>query len=155
MSRKRIAVITAGSLAGLAVLTVIAAVLVLRSSWFYEKVRAGMIATIEDSTGGRVELRGYHFDWRQLRIEVNDFVLHGAEPAGKPPLFRAASVTAALKIVSLVRRDVDIQSLDIREPRVYLIISPDGHTNIPEPRVKPRNAQTPVAALLNLAIGRF
>ncbi len=155
MSRMRAAGLVAASLAAVVLLALAAGVLVVRSSWFYEKVRARMIAAIETATGGRAELQAYRFDWKQLRAEVDGFVLHGAEPAGKPPLFRAASVAAGLKIVSVFKRDIDIQSLDIREPHIYLIIDPDGHTNIPEPKLKPRGERTPIETLLNLAVGRF
>jgi translocation and assembly module TamB len=155
MTRKRVALITAISLAALVVLVVATGVLVLRSSWFYEKVRERMIATIETATGGRAELGAYRFDWKRLRAEVVGLVLHGTEPAGKPPLFRAASVTAGLKIISLLGRKVDIQTLDVIDPRVYLIVFPDGHTNVPEPRLKSNAKRTPIETLLNLAIGRF
>ena len=37
----------------------------------------------------------------------------GRKPPDKPPLFRATSVAVGLKIVSLLKRDVDIQYLDV------------------------------------------
>ena len=155
MTRKRVAWFLAGSLAIILALASIAGILVLRSSWFYEKVRQRIIATAETATGGRVELGAYRFDWTQLRAEVDQFVLHGTEPADKPPLFRAASMVAGLKIVSLFRQEVDIQSLDVQDPRIYLIVYPDGRTNIPEPKLKKRGERTAMETLLNLAIGRF
>jgi len=155
MTRKRIAVIGVISLAALVALAVAAGVLVLRSTWFYEKVRERMIGTIETATGGRAELGAYRFDWKRLRAEVDGLVLHGTEPAGKPPLFRAASVTAGFKIISLLGRKADIQSLDVIDPRVYLIVYPDGHTNVPEPKLKSNAGRPPIETLLNLAIGRF
>ena len=57
-------------------------------------------------------------------------------PPDQPPLFRASSIAVGLKIVSLLKRDIDIQYLDVAEPRVYLIVYPDGRTNVPEPKVK-------------------
>ena len=81
-------------------------------------------------------------------------MLHGKEPAGGPPLFRASSIAVGLKIVSLLKRDVDIQYLAVTEPRIYLIIYPDGGTNVPEPKVKSSD-RSPVETLINLAIGRF
>jgi translocation and assembly module TamB len=143
-------------LAALAVIVAIGAAVgmaVLRSAWFYEKVRARIVAEVETATGGRVELDTFHFDWKTWRAEVRGFTLHGSEPAGKPPLFRASSVVAGLKLVSLVKRDIDIQSLDVADPRVYLIVYPDGRTNVPEPKVK-GNKNT-VEEILKLAIDRF
>src|ERR1700682_6676124 len=155
MTRKRIALITASSLAAMVVLAVAVGVLVLRSAWFYEKVRERMSGPIETATGGRAELGAYRFDWKRLRAEVNGLVLHGTEPAGKPPLFRAASVTAGFKIISLLRREADLESLDVIDPRIYLIVYPDGHTNVPEPKLKRTAERTPTETLLNRAIGRF
>jgi len=153
VSRKRIAFAIAGSLAGLIVLAGLAAIFVLRSAWFYEKVRARVVRTVETATGGRVEAGSFQFDWTQLRAEIRMFVIHGTEPAHKPPLFRAGSVAVGLKIISVLKRDVDIQYLDVTGPHVCLTVDPDGHTNVPEPKVKPsgNTAET----ILNLAIGRF
>src|SRR6266516_2097665 len=136
MSRRRILWIGAAALAALVLGAFLTALAVLRSDWFYRKVRAGLVDTVQTATGGRAELGGFRFDWRRLRAEVQSFTLHGNEPAGKPPLFRASSISIGLKIVSLLKREVDLRSLDIAEPRVFLIVYPDGRTNVPEPKVK-------------------
>ena len=109
----------------------------MQTAWFFDKVRTAIINTVETATGGRVELASFRFDWKQMRAEVRGFVLHGTEAADKPPLLRAGSVVVGLKIVSLLRKDVDIQSLTVSDPRVYLVIGPDGRTNFPEPRSSP------------------
>ena len=155
MSRKKIGLIAAGSLATLLLLAGAAAVLVLRSTWFHEKIRATVVETVETATGGRAEIGSFQFDWKEMRVELRQFALHGSEPSDKPPLLRAASVAVGLTIVSLLTRDVSVRYLDVRDPTVYLIIHPDGHTNIPEPRVKQHSEQTPFDTLVNLAIGRF
>ncbi|MBZ5621926.1 MAG: translocation/assembly module TamB domain-containing protein [Acidobacteriia bacterium] len=155
MSRKRIVLTIAGSVAGLLLLTLMAGILVVRSQWFYDQVRQRVVSTVETATGGRVEARSFQFDWKQLKAEVKDFAIHGTEPADKPALFRASSVAVGLKIVSLLKRDVDIQYLDVADPRIYLIVYPDGHTNVPEPKIRPNNPRSPVETILNLAIGSF
>jgi translocation and assembly module TamB len=153
VSRKRGALIAGVAVASSLVLIAGCFVLVIRSGWLRENVRQKMIGAIEMATGGRAELGAYRFDWKQLRIEVDDFVLHGAEAAGKPPLFRAASIAAGLHLVSFLRPDLDIQYLEVREPRVYLIVGSDGHTNVPAP--KWRRKQSALETLLHVAIGRF
>jgi len=152
---KPFAWIAAASLAGLLAIATAAAVLVLRSHWFYEQVRLRVVSTVETATGGRVDAASFQFDWTRLRAEIRGFVLHGLEPRDSPPLFRASSVAAGLKIVSLLKRDVDIQYLEIVEPRIHLIIDPDGRTNVPEPKIKSRDQRTTVETILSLAIGRF
>ena len=153
MTRGRIAWIGAGALAGLALAVVVAAVLVLRSGWFNEKVRERVVSTVETATGGRVEVGSFQFDWTQLRAQIGAFVIHGTEPSGKPPLFRARTVAVGLKIVSILKRSVDIQYLEVVEPQVYLTIDSDGRTNLPAPKI--RGGRNTAESILNLAIGQF
>jgi translocation and assembly module TamB len=155
MSRKRIALTVAGSLAGLLLLALLAGVLAVRSPWFYEQVRRRVVSTVETATGGRVEVQSFRFDWTRMRAEIQGFSLHGTEPPDKPPLFRASAIAVGLRIVSMLKRDVDIQYLDVADPRIYLIVYPDGHTNVPEPKVRQTNPRDPLETILNLAIGRF
>src|SRR5439155_1791987 len=133
MTRRRI-LWTASAVAGLILAVGVAAVAVLQSSWFYEKLRQQIVATVETATGGRVEIASLRFNWTQLRAEIRSFVVHGTEPAGKPPLFQANSVAVGLKIVSMLRRDVDIQYLEVTDPLVYLIVDREGRTNVPAPK---------------------
>jgi len=135
------------------VLLAVLVVLTLRSPWFYEKVRHRLVETIETATGGRVEIGSFRFHWITLRAEVTSLTLHGLEPADKPPLLRCASAAVGLKIVSLWKRDIDIRYLDVDAPRVYLIVQPDGSTNIPHPKV--RGTSNAIETILKLAIGRF
>src|SRR5207249_9894026 len=124
------------------------------SRWFYEKVRVRIVSTLEIATGGHVDAGSFEFDWRRLRAEITGFTLHGTEPPDKPPLFHASRIAVGLKIVSLWKRDIDIQSLEIAQPHIYLIVSADGRTNIPEPKIKSPGRNT-VEDLLDLAISRF
>ena len=155
MSRRaRITWIVAGSLAVLALALAVSAVFVLRSGWFREKVRQRIVAEVEKATGGRTEIAAFHFDWKRLRATVDGFVLHGSEPAGAPALFRADSVAVGIRIVSVLKRSADIQYLDVLRPRIHLILYPDGHTNVPAPKIK-RAGKGTVETILDLAIGRF
>ncbi len=129
------------------------ALLIVRSTWFYNKVRERIVSTIADATGGRVTIGGFRLDWKQMRAEVTSLEIAGTEPAGKPVLLHADSVVVGLRIVSFLKRDVDILSLDVRNPKVYLIVHPDGSTNLPQPKVK--HAGNTMESILKLAIGRF
>ena len=104
MTRRRIAWIGAGALAGLALAVVVAAVLVLRSGWFNEKVRERVVSTVETATGGRVEAGSFQFDWKRLRAQIGAFAVHGTEPSGKPPLFRARTVAGSFSTLDRSRR---------------------------------------------------
>jgi len=146
--------IAAGSLAALALLLALSAILVLRSDWFREKVRERILTEVEKATGGRAEIGAFRFDWKQLRAEVDGFVLHGIEPPDGPPLARADAIVVGIKIVSVLKRSVDLRYLDVRRPQVYVILYADGHTNMPAPKVR-RAGKGAVETILDLAIGRF
>ncbi len=146
--------IAAGALAGLLLAAALCAVLVLRSGWFRGKVRGRIVAEVEKATGGRAEIGAFRFDWKQMRAEVDGFVLHGSEPPDAPPLARADAIVVGIKVVSMLKRSVDLQYLDVRRPRVYLILYPDGHTNLPAPKVR-RAGKGTLETILDLAIGRF
>src|SRR5271165_5371298 len=152
-ARKWILSILAGGLV-LLLLLAATATLVLQSQWFYGRVRSRIVETVETATGGRVEIGSFHFDWHTLRAEVRALTLHGTEPADQPPLLRAESVTVELKLVSLLKHDVDIAYLDVTAPEVYLIVQPDGRTNIPEPKIA-RKSKPAIQTILDLAIGRL
>ncbi len=155
MSRRaRRFLIVAASLAALVLLLAISAILVLRSDWFRGKVRDRIVAEVEKATGGRAEIGAFRFDWKRLRAEVDGFVLHGSEPPGAPPLARADAIAVGIKIVSVAKRSVDLEYLDVRHPQLYLILYPDGHTNLPAPKVR-RAGKGTVETILDLAIGRL
>src|SRR5688572_24252497 len=118
-----------GSITALLVLLGIAALLILPSNWFREKVRSRIVYEVERATGGRVEIGAFRFDMGKLNFEVAPFVLHGSEPAGERPLFRTESLQVGLKIISVFKRDVDIASLLIDRPQINLLVDETGVTN--------------------------
>ena len=100
--------IVAGSLAALVLMLALSAVLVLRSDWFREKIRQRIVAEVEKATGGRTEIGAFQFDWKQMRAEVDGFVLHGSEPPDAPPLFRADAIVFGIKVISVLKHSVDL-----------------------------------------------
>jgi len=138
----------------LAALAALTGILVVRSGWFYEQVHRRAVMEIEKATGGRVEIGNYGFDWKRLEITVGPVILHGKESASEPPLVRIASLTARLRIISMMERKVDLASLRIEQPRVRIAFYADGSNNIPDPVV--RHPETTWAQdLVHLAVGRY
>ncbi|MGD0199629.1 MAG: translocation/assembly module TamB domain-containing protein, partial [Bryobacteraceae bacterium] len=150
----RIALWSLGLLAGLTVVLAVAALLLIQTSWFRGKVHARIVAELEDATGGRVELKGFRFEWPAFRAGLDGLVIHGTEGPGETPLFQADSLTAGLKIVSLFRKRIDIQSLVVERPRVNVIVYADGRTNVPKPKAA-RRAKSAIDTVLDLAVKRF
>ena len=71
--RKKILAISAAALAGLALVLAIASILVIQSAWFSNFVRQKVISIAEESTGGRVEIGSFEFDWRHLTVRIRNF----------------------------------------------------------------------------------
>src|SRR5690348_95274 len=144
------------SVAGLVLVLIVAGIWISQTNWFRDFVRQKIVQSVEDSTGGRVEVGRFDFDWRHLRAEIQNFVLHGTESVNEQPLFQAQSLTVVLKFLSLAdRKAVDIASLDLRQPQANLIVYPDGRTNVPQPKVRRQSDKSALDTVVDLAIGRF
>src|ERR1700733_8273615 len=142
-------------LAALIVVLGIAGILIVQSDWFQNYVRQTIISSTEDSTGGKVEIGTFHFEWRHLSAMATDFVIHGTEPAGTSPMLRAARVQLNLRLFTSLHHLWDITYLGIDRPQANVIVYPDGHTNIPSPRQKSTSTESPLETVVDLAIGRF
>ncbi len=149
----RIAIRSAIVIAILLIAGTIATIMILRSAWFHERVRTRVIAEIERSTGGRVEIGTFDWNWDHLTVTVAPLVLHGTEPAGEPPLLKIRSATIGLHIISMLERKVDLASLRVEQPAVRIVFYPDGRTNLPTPAV--RDPKSWAQDLIDLAVGRY
>src|SRR5580658_6328929 len=99
----------------------IAAVLLVQTAWFRNYVKQTIITSIEDSTGGRVEVGSFQFDWTHLRAVLTDSVLHGNEPSGAPPLLRVARIQLDLHLFT-IHGFWNIAALDIDQPQANVIV---------------------------------
>lgn len=147
---KLIAVILV-ALAGLCLALLVAGFIVAQTDWFKNRVRTRIESVIARATGGRVEIGGFSYNWHNLTAEVSRFVVHGTEPASAPPLFAAQKIQIGLKVISVLEKKVDVSSLIVDNPRVYITINPDGSTNIPRPAI-PRLNQNVIEDLLDLRV---
>src|ERR1700682_1064018 len=146
--------IVLGLLSLLAV-ALLAGLLIFQSDWFKNKVRDRIVSVVETATGGRVETGTFDYHWHTLTASVQPFILHGTDPASPPPLFRAEKIEVGLKIISALRQQVDILSLDVQKPRLYVVVRPDGGTNIPQPKIRATNDKGVVQELLDLKVRKF
>jgi translocation and assembly module TamB len=151
----RVVLISAGSMILLLLIVAVAGYTIAQSGWFQNKVRERLVAEVEKATGGTAEIGSFHFDWKTLTAEVDGFVVHGTEPKPGPPLLSVDKLTIGLKIVSLMKRDVDIRLLRADTPKAFVLVRPDGTTNIPSPKLPQTSNKTGPETLLDLAIGRF
>jgi translocation and assembly module TamB len=150
---RRVLWVAAALLAGVLAAGSVAGILILRSAWFFERVRDRIVEEVQRSTGAEAELGAFHFDWRRLEARVDGFVLHGSEPRDEEPFVRLRSATLRLRLISAFQRQVNLESLVVEEPRVRIILYPDGSTNIPGARSRPERSWT--EELLRWKIGDY
>jgi translocation and assembly module TamB len=141
--------------AGLLLFALLAAVVMLRTDWFKNKVRSRIESVAETATGGHVEIGKFDYDWRDLTVEVAPFVVHGKEPPGAAPFFRAERIRIRLRIISLLERQVDLVSLIVEKPQVSVTVNPDGSSNVPEPKGQGRWEKNFAGQLLDLKVQHF
>ncbi len=149
----RIAIRTAIIVAVVLVAGTVATVIVLRSVWFHDRVRTRVIAEIEKSTGGRVEIGNFDWNWDHLTVTVGPLVVHGTEPAGEPALLKIRSATIGLRVISMLERKVDLVSLRIEQPEMRVLFYPDGKTNLPTPAVHDQKSWA--EGLIDLAVAHY
>lgn len=152
---KKIALLSLGGAITLGMALAITALILVQTQWFRDRIRERIVYELENATGGRVELGGFDFDWRKRTAEARNLVIHGTEGVGQAPLLRTDSVKVGLKIVSVFRRQIELESLVVNKPRVNLIIYEDGRTNMPIPKAVRERREDTVQAVLDLAIGHF
>ena len=137
-------------------LVLIVASLMLQSLWFSNFLRAKVVSTLEESTGGKVDIGSFQFDLSHLKVTIRNLVLHGTEPSDATPLVSVAELELRLKLFAGLHDAIDLAYLGVTEPRVNVVVNADGSTNIPSPKVKSNpDAKSPLATVVDLAIGQF
>ena len=122
---------------------------------FQELVRARVVAQLERSTGGRVELGAFQWNLSQLRFEARKLTIHGKERPGELPFFHADRVEVRMRIASVFSQRVALSYLGVEHPVIHLVSYADGTTNQPQPSVKPPTLQADVEELFRLAVQRL
>ena len=106
---------------------------VLSTPWAQRAIERRIIATLEDLTGGRVQVGSFRFNPLLLQATFHELVLHGREPASAPPLFSAKTLALRLHFDSVLRRRLYLHSLDWDDAEIHVSTRPDGTTNLPDP----------------------
>ena len=153
---------TAGSLVVVLVLLAIGVTWYTTTPDFERRVKKELVSTLEDATGGRVELGGISLHLWHLAIEADGLVIHGLEGPGEAPYLSAEKILLRAKINTVISHTVGrgaqshigLSFLRVEQPHVHLIIDKDGKTNQPVPK-KPSTSTSPVQdTLLDLQAGR-
>ncbi len=104
------------------------------TSGFANTVRRKIIAVVESSTGGRVELHGFHWSLLHLAVEADNLTIHGLEGPGETPYAHIDRLYLRLQILSFLRPKVALSYVEADHPVFHLIVYRDGSTNQPRPK---------------------
>lgn len=101
---------------------------------FQQMVRRRLIASLERSTGGRVELGSFHAVPLHFQVEVRNLTIHGREAASEQPYAHVDSLVAIINLSSALGAKIAFHSLTLQHPVIHIIFYPDGSTNQPTPK---------------------
>ncbi|MCL2660377.1 MAG: translocation/assembly module TamB, partial [Acidobacteriaceae bacterium] len=149
--------ITRGMAIAILVAVLLIAALVGAVTWytttadFEHRISALVVRTLEDATGGRVELKALHFRLWHLAMDAQGLVIHGLEPSGEAPYLAVDRVQAHVRVFNFFGHAsglvpsprVSLNYLRVDHPQFHLLIDKDGKTNQPLPK-HPRTSTTPL-----------
>ncbi|MGH9522017.1 MAG: AsmA family protein, partial [Terriglobales bacterium] len=122
-----------GTVAGLVVIAIALLAWYTQTESFRAWTQRKIVAALQDATGGKVELKQLTFSLRGLRFQAGGLVIHGNEAENEQPYVQVDQVVVNAKVLSWFGRQVAVRSVLIDNPRIHLIVYPDGRTNVPAP----------------------
>ncbi len=125
----------------------------INSATFERIVRKQLIATLEDATGGRVEIASFHWQPLHLEADAGGLVIHGLEDAGEAPYAEADTLRVRISLRYFWSPRILLRYLKISHPRLHIIVYPDGTTNQPHPRKPRKRSKSTLDTLFNLRAG--
>jgi translocation and assembly module TamB len=123
------------------------------TSQFEALVRNRLVDTLEEATGGRVELGSFHWHLIGLELETDSLTIHGLEGPREVPYAHIDRLFVRAKIISFLRAKVGLTLLQGEHPVIHLIVYPDGSTNQPRPKAVEHHGSV-IDTVFDLAVNR-
>ena len=158
----RILLWSAGSLLLLILILIAGGAYYTTTADFQRRVGGEVVKVLEDSTGGRVELRRISFDLWHLAIEADGLVIHGTEAPDQMPYLSADKILLRVRIHTFLSHTVGkgaqshigLNYLRVEQPHFHLIIDKNGKTNQPVPKHTAPSTEPIQNTLLDLQAGK-
>jgi translocation and assembly module TamB len=111
----------------------ISAAVVLHSKSFQTYALGKLIRSVEESTGAQVRVQSLDVKWHPLAIELFGISAVNPAAADKTPLLTTDRLQVSLQIWPLLHHQVQIDSVTIDHPVIFVKTDADGHNNLPMP----------------------
>jgi translocation and assembly module TamB len=105
--------------------------LVLRSPRFHGYLLAQIEKQASEAAGTEVRVQNFALHLSRLAADAYGITMRGNQPASARPLVQADQFKIRLRILSLLRKKVDLSEIVLRHPVVNLQVRKDGTTNLP------------------------
>src|SRR5882724_7854069 len=130
------------SFVALVTVLVIAGYVVFRTQRFHDYLLVKLQQQASESIGGQVRIQNFALRPSSLTADAYGVTIRGSEPKSQPPLVQADQLRVRLKIVSLLRKKIDLNEIILRHPVVNFRVRKDGTTNLPTPPKSNSNGST-------------
>ncbi len=143
------------ALAVLAVLVVLgaSAYAIVHTEAFNRFLVAKIVQQARSRAGIRLEIGSMAIRWDQLDVDFYNFAAYRDNPDELTPFIRADRLGIGLKIVSLLKREINLQELILDRPMLDLRVASDGLTNLPKSQSAGSSSFSP-DELFNMAVRR-
>src|SRR5579871_1469429 len=149
MSRRRILWRAAVAIPAVAIVLVVAAVGVLHSKSFQAYALGELIQSVKESTGAQVRVQSLDVNWHPLSIELFGITAINPGAASKTPVLTTDRLRVRLQILPLLHHRVQIDSVTIDHPVVFVKTDSDGHNNLPTPPQTPQSSNSTIAVQID------
>jgi translocation and assembly module TamB len=125
---------------------------------FQKQVQARVVQVLEQATGARITLEGFHANIWDRQIVMRGVTVRGRGVVGgekTPPFFQAASVLVQMRLSTLFIAERELSRLRIEKPRITVVFDAKGRSNVPQPSDVRDPRRSPLDPLFNLAIRRL
>jgi translocation and assembly module TamB len=133
MSKHRVWWWVAIALPVVGVVLFVAAAGVLHSKALQSYALRKLIHSVEESTGAQVRVQSMGVNWHPLAIELYGISAANPATATKSPLLTTDRLQVSLQIWPLLHHQVQIDSLTIDHPVIFVHTDSDGRSNLPVP----------------------
>lgn len=125
------------------------------SPGFENLVRKRLVKELETATGGRVEIATFHWHLLSLEADAGGLTIHGLEAPGEAPYAQVQDLRLRASILGFWSPRILLRDLEIAQPKLHLIVYPDGSTNQPQPRRPRKQGKPAIDSFFDLKAGRI